>query len=135
LIVIDASVSIAWSFENQRTPALVALLTQVATAGAVAPQLWPIEVANVVLRAGKRGQIPAKQGQAILSNLAALGIEIDGETADRVWHATLDLAAKHGLTVYDATYLELAARRQLPLATLDEELARAARAEGVPVLP
>ncbi len=71
----------------------------------------------------------------LLSSLAELPIEIDAETADHVWHATVDLAAKHSLTVYDATYLELAMRKRLPLATLDQDLMAAARAEGLTVLP
>ena len=135
MIVLDASASLAWSFTDQRTPALLALATRVLNEGAIAPQLWPIEVAHVVLRARRRGKIAPGQDTVILSNLEALGVLIDSETVDRIWQTTIILAGKHGLTVYDATYLELAIRKQLPLATLDDELIAAARAEGLAVLP
>ena len=135
MIVVDASVSIAWSFRNQRTPELLELLQRVADHGGVAPQLWPIEVCHVVVRAGRRVEITDAEVESILLGLYALDIAIDAATAEQVWGATVALSVKHKLSVYDATYLELAMRLQLPLATLDDELIAAARAEGLTVLP
>jgi predicted nucleic acid-binding protein len=70
-----------------------------------------------------------------LGNLAALDIEIDEESDAQVWSATVQLADRYRLTVYDAAYLELAQRSRLPLATLDVALATAAQAAGVAVRP
>jgi len=135
LIVVDASASLGWSFLDQQTPTLLELARRVIDHGACVPQLWPIEVAAVVVRTHRRGKISQRERDAILSKLAALDVEVDEETAGRLWRATVDLAVKHGLSVYDATYLELALRKQLPFATLDDKLIVAARAEGLTVLP
>lgn len=135
MIVLDASACLGWSFQDQRTPELVEVSKLVLTQGATAPQLWPIEVAHVVVRARRRGQIDQAECDGILRSLSALRVTIDTETSDNVWVSTINLADKHGLTVYDATYLELAVRKQLPLATRDDELIAAARAEGLTVLP
>ena len=134
-MIVDASVTIAWSVEVQQTPAVLAVLAAVARDGAMAPQLWPIEVAHVLTKLERRKAIPKGDDRQRLANLSKLGIRIDDQTADLAWTATFELAAKHKLTVYDATYLELAIRLQLPLATLDDELIAAARAEGLTVLP
>ena len=133
LCVIDSSVALAWVMSDEsRAPAL-ALLDRVAVDGAVAPGLWRLEVANALLVAERRKRLTAVQRSAALESLAALPIAIDDETSERAWSETIDLAARYRLTVYDATYLELATRRDLPLATLDRELEGAARKAGVGV--
>ena len=70
-----------------------------------------------------------------LASLRRMPIKFDHTGHELVWRLVLPLATKNNLTVYDATYLELAIRKGLPLATTDGALADAARAEGVPVLP
>jgi predicted nucleic acid-binding protein len=99
----------------------------VADYGAVAPELWRIEVANSL-------NVGIRRGRITRNNLKALPILVDNETRNRIWSDTLGLADKHRLTVYDATYLELALRLSLPLATLDEDLRSAAEREGIPLL-
>jgi predicted nucleic acid-binding protein len=99
------------------------------------PALWHLEVANVLQLAVRRGRISIEQRDASLSDLQALPVETDGSTVACAWSSTPALAHRHSLTVYDATYLEVAIRRQLPLATLDTELIAATRGEGVEVLP
>ena len=79
----------------------------------------------------RRRRIDADFRSAALRDLAALPIALDAETSSHAWHATLALADARGLTAYDAAYLELALRRNLPLATFDAELRRAAQALGV----
>ncbi len=113
----------------------MALLDRVTEAGAVAPQLWPIEAINGLLTAERRGRINAAARARLTGFLQALPITIDGETASRLWSATAQLAANHRLTAYDATYLELALRAVLPLATTDKSLIVAANNAGVTVLP
>jgi predicted nucleic acid-binding protein len=133
--VIDNSIALAWCFEDEQTDGIMALLDRVAADGAVAPQLFPIEALNGLLTAERRGRIDSEARRRLGGFLRELPIDIDDETAGRVWNDTAGLARAHGLTAYDATYLELAMRLGLPLATSDAALIAAAGAAGVAVLP
>ena len=135
MIVVDSSAALAWSFVDERSAATLAIASRVRDEGAVVPSLWKLEVANILRLAVRKERITALERNDTLKDFERLGIEIDGETADRAWNETLAVADRHDLTVYDAAYLELAKRRGLPLATLDQALAHAARQEGVEVLP
>lgn len=130
-IVIDASIALSWRFKEERTPAADNVLLRVRDEGAVAPGLWPLEVANALHYAARRGRIGPDYVDASLRAFQALDIEIDAETASRAWTETLALARAHNLTLYDAAYLELAVRRALPLATLDADLRAAAAVLGI----
>lgn len=132
--VVDASVTIAWCFEDQQTPQIMAVLDRVTAEGALVPQLWPLEVLNVLLTAQRRGRIDTAVRRELLASLHQLPIAIDGETADHAWSAIQAVAEAHGLTAYDAAYLELAMRRGLPLAANDRRLAAAAAAVSVPLI-
>jgi len=113
----------------------MALLDRVTETGAIAPQLWPIEALNGLLTAERRGRIDAAVRRRLAGFLDELPIVIDDETAARVWQATALLADTHRLTAYDATYLELAMRLGLPLATADQPLRAAAQSAGIALLP
>jgi predicted nucleic acid-binding protein len=130
-LVLDSSVALAWCFEDEHTPALLALLDQVADAGAFAPALWPLEVLNGLLMAERRRRLDAAQRHALMGLLRDLPITLDHEMAPQAWGVTVRLAENDHLTLYDAAYLELAQRLNLPLATLDAELRAAATALGI----
>ena len=131
-LVLDASVALAWVLPAEaRREEAAALAARVAEEGAVVPALWRLEVGNALLMAARRGRIRAPHVDAAWLHLAALPITVDTETSAHAWGATAALARTHGLTLYDAAYLELAARRKLPLATFDAVLERAAGVEGV----
>ena len=98
---------------------------------AFVPALWPIETANVLLAATRRGRVAQDEWPGIRAHLDALPIEVDSVSASRTWGAALDLANAHALSVYDAMYLELAVRMRMPLATLDRALLGTARSAGV----
>ena len=132
--VVDSSVAITWCFAEERTPATAALLDRVTVAGAFAPSLWPLEVLNVLLMAERRKRVDAARRHRLMSTLESLPITLDTQTAAQAWTITHQLAEQHGLTLYDASYLELAQRLELPLATLDADLRTAAGALGVPLL-
>jgi predicted nucleic acid-binding protein len=134
-IVIDSSVTLGWTLADERTDATASVLRTVAENGAVAPSIWPIEVANSLSMAVRRNRISTATRDRHLADLATLTIVLDKHTAANAWSRTLRLVDAHGLTVYDATYLELALRRQLPLATLDKAMIAAAARTGVTVLP
>ena len=132
--VLDNSVALAWCFEDEQTPPIMALLDRVVATGAMAPLLWPLEALNGLLVAERSRRLePAKRAE-LAGLLHALPIKLDDETADKSWEDTLRLAERFTLSVYDATYLELAQRRRLPLASMDRALRSAAAALGVEVL-
>lgn len=133
-LVLDASLTIAWFLDDEGTPAVDAVLDEVAATGAIVPPLWRIEVANALQMAVRRRRIDLAFRDDALRELAVLPIAIDGESLEHCWSAALTLADTHGLTLYDATYLELAQRRRLPLATLDRALGAAAERLQIPVL-
>jgi predicted nucleic acid-binding protein len=132
-LVIDSSAALSWCFEDEASPESDALFEQVRDQGAVVPGLWHLEVANVLLQAERRGRIAAGDVTMRLELIAELPITIDNETTARAWREILALARAEGLTTYDATYLELAIRRGLPLQTKDAALITAAKRSGVAV--
>jgi predicted nucleic acid-binding protein len=131
-LVLDASLTIAWYFEDQRNSETDAALDRIVAEGALVPSLWRIEVANALQMALRRKRIDQRYCDHALGQLEALPIEIDPETSLHVWSSGVALADQHGLTLYDAVYLELAIRRELPLATLDNALIEAGRRVGLP---
>jgi predicted nucleic acid-binding protein len=132
--VLDSSVSLTWCFDDERSDVADALLERVVSNGAVAPALWPLEVLNALAMAERRNRVDAAQRQRLAGFLRDLPVSIDDETVGRAWTVTVQLAARFRLSLYDAAYLELAQRLDLPLATLDQELRAAAVALGVTLL-
>jgi predicted nucleic acid-binding protein len=132
--VFDASVTMAWCFDDGRTNETDALFRRLATSAAVVPQLWPLEVANVLALAVRKGRLTVAKRAQFIAVLDASPIHVDAETARNAFDRVLPLADAHQLTTYDATYLELAMRSGVPLATLDQQLRAAATAAGVPLL-
>jgi predicted nucleic acid-binding protein len=133
-LVVDGSVTLAWYFKDAQTALSRAVLDRVVDEGAIVPSLWRFEVGNALQMARRRRRIDAAFRDRALEHLATLKVVTDSESDSYAWSATIQLADRHALTVYDASYLELAQRHRLPVATLDAELARAARSELVPVI-
>lgn len=131
MIVLDASATLAGLFEDERTPAIVALFDAISTSAAHVPGHWRLEVANGLRMAIRRGRTDLAFRDSSLERLVRLPIAIDGETSVHAWGATLRLADRYGLTPYDAAYLELAQRRRVPLATRDSALRAAALDAGI----
>jgi predicted nucleic acid-binding protein len=133
-MVVDASLTLSWYFEDERTPAADALLDQVTDTGVVVPVLWRLEVANGLQMAIRRRRIDADFRDRAIQQLMLLPVTIDFDSDAYVWMTTRRLADRFGLTIYDASYPELAQRRNLPLATFDQELRDAAHALGLALL-
>ena len=129
--VLDCSVTMAWVFPDEASEATGRLRDSLIDDRAFVPSLWPVEVGSVLLTAARRGRVGADEWPRICANLEALPIEIEPVSTPRVWGPALALAERHDLSVYDATYLELALRMKLPLATLDRALSAAAKTAGV----
>jgi predicted nucleic acid-binding protein len=133
--VVDSSIALTWCFEDEASPETDKLFERVRDDGAAVPGIWHLEVSNVLLQAEKRGRITRGDAALRLGLIANLPISVDHETAARSLRETLALARSERLTTYDAAYLELAIRRNLPLMTKDGELAGAAKRLGLAVLP
>jgi predicted nucleic acid-binding protein len=132
--VLDASVTLSWYFEDEGTAAGEALMDRVAVDGAFVPLLWRYEVANGFLVAIRRKRTTAEYRDASLAELQLFPITVDRGDNGAPWAATLGMADRFGLTIYDAAYLELADRKRLPLATGDRALRAAAQALTIDVL-
>lgn len=135
MLVIDASVTISWCFDDETSSRADAALDRVEREGAAAPAHWPLEVANALRTAERRGRVDAADLDRLRRMLAALPVEIvPVELSTALW-SVLDDARALDLTAYDAAYLGLAAFRGLPLATVDERLRAACARVGVEHLP
>jgi predicted nucleic acid-binding protein len=132
--VVDCSVAMAWLFADEATAETSALLDRLKNEAALVPSLWRLELANVMAMAERKGRITPGQAAAFIADVGALDIEMDNEGPARAFAELLPLCRAHHLTSYDAVYLELAMRAQLPLATLDVDLAKAAKKSGVKLL-
>jgi predicted nucleic acid-binding protein len=133
-LVLDCSATLAWVFPDETSKAIQSVFERVVEQGALVPDLWRIEVANSLTMAFRSGRMTEEERTTSPLALADLQIVADDETGTRVWSDTISLADRYRLTVYDATYLELALRLSLPLATLDSELRKAARSARVLLL-
>jgi len=130
-LVIDASVAVAWCFSDETTRFTEKVLDLVSKAAEVyVPPMWPFEVANALLTAERRKRITVTQTTSFLNRIGGLPVIVELQQVARAHDQVLSVARQHGLTVYDAAYLELAVRKGLPLATLDERLKQAAVAAG-----
>jgi predicted nucleic acid-binding protein len=133
--VVDASVGIAWAHPGQATPESTALLHG-SNEGVqlIVPLFWFTEMANGLLVLLRRKKLEPNDFEAALDHLETLSVTIDDGAGRAAFRASSALAQKHGLTLYDATYLELALRKQASLATRDEALKAAAKKCGLTVL-
>lgn len=130
--VVDASVALSWCFEDESSARSDAILQRLATETGVAPAIWPLEVANGLRAAERRGRIDERAIPAATQLLLTLPIRVDEAIGlEPALGRVLSLARSVELTAYDAAYLDLATRHGLPIATADDQLARAARAAGI----
>ena len=130
--VVDASVGFSWVHRDQATAQTDELLHEVASGAiVVVPSFWFLEMANVLLMAQRRRILTAPQRKAALEKLTAMQFTVDEEAARNALDHISRLAEEHGLTVYDAVYLEVALRRRIPLASRDEALRSACKRCGL----
>jgi predicted nucleic acid-binding protein len=127
-IVLDASVAVAWAFEQEDHPTAAVALDRIRGDYARVPALWWYEVRNALIVNERRNRLTPGDTAEFLQALDRLALVVDREPHEQT---VIGFARQHGLTIYDAVYLELAQRHNVPLATLDTKLARAARLERV----
>ncbi len=133
-LVLDASAALAWCFADEQTASDRKLLSLVTREGAEAPSIWPLEVANVIVLAQRKGRLTQTQTAESIETIRSLPIRIRETTPSSVFENLVLLAQKYSLTIYDASYLELAIRLRIPLTSRDEMLKRAARSAGVALI-
>ena len=131
VFVLDASVAVAWLLSEQDSSTAEPVLQRLESDEALVPQLWHLEVRNSLLVAMRRGRLSPEAPAERLDALRDLPVRTDSGLDLSL---AFVLARKHGLSFYDAVYLELAKRHSAPIATLDNALARAAGIEGLPVM-
>jgi predicted nucleic acid-binding protein len=135
--VLDNSVVMRW-FLGDGKPSELAyardVLDAMKSADAKVPSVWGLEVANVISRAEAQELVTEARSEAFLEMLSGIALEVDHASTDCALSSTLNLARRYKLSAYDASYLELALRQGIPLATLDSALRRAAKKAGVKIL-
>ncbi|MFL6845988.1 MAG: type II toxin-antitoxin system VapC family toxin [Allosphingosinicella sp.] len=132
--VLDASLTLAWHFEDEGRDSVETLADRALIEGVVVPHHWFLEVSSGLVRGERRRRTSPELTFDFLARLASLPVEVDVIDPTKVTSVLIPLARKYRLSVYDAAYLELAGRRSLPLTTLDSSLAAAARAVEVELL-
>ncbi len=131
--VIDNSIVMSWCFEDEGNSYAEAALESLETGEAFVPAIWPLEVGNVLLVAEREKRLSHASAVRFLGLLGGLPISVEQEPPDRMLKEILSLAREHELSTYDASYLDLAMRLDLPISTLDTSLLKAARKCEVPV--
>jgi len=131
--VVDTSVVMSWCFEDEGNGYAETVLESLESAEAIAPAIWPLEVGGMCCLAERKKRLGQAASVRFLSLLGALPITVEQEPSERMLKEILSLARTLGLSTYDASYLDLAMRLDLPLATLDAALANAAKKSGVQI--
>lgn len=132
-LVLDASITMTWCYPDEHNDFAYRVLDVLEHRRAVVPSLWAVEIANALVVGERRQRLTTSDIARFFELLKGLSIETDTQTASRALSDTLQLARTHGLSAYDAAYLELAMREGLVLTTLDGRLKNAAAAVGVKV--
>jgi len=125
--VVDNSVVMTWCFRDEENEYSLKVLSMLEKSLAYVPAIWPLEAGNVLVYAERRGRINKSDSSYILELLSNLPIIVEQESSGRMLSEIFMLARNCGLSTYDASYLDLAMKMSLPLATLDEKLKKAAR--------
>lgn len=133
-MVVDSSIALAWCFADERTPFVVSVQGKVVVEGADVPGLWWLELVNGLLVNERRGRLTLEIRHRLVEQFWRLPIRVDEETWRRARDDTMKLAERFRLTAYDAAYIELALRRELPLVTLDDAMLAAAASLGLDVV-
>lgn len=129
--VADASITLAALFPDEKHPLAISLFGGSLDSTFHAPAHWPLEVANALLIGLRRNRLDENEKDELISIATGLKVMLDNMVPATVFHSVFPLATLHQLTLYDAAFLDVAQRLNLPLATLDGALMQAARTLGL----
>ena len=132
--VLDCSVAISWCLVDEDNDYANAVLALMPDAEAFVPEIFTLEIANTLLVSERRNRMTSAQTASAINLIQSLPISIDSQTSAKALRETLTLGREQELASYDAAYLELAIRLRLPLVTLDDRLAKAAKRCSVVLL-
>lgn len=132
--VVDNSIVMSWCFKDEANKYTDAVLDSLAESYAVVPSIWPLEVVNALLVSERRRRLSEAESIRFLTLLAQLPLTVEQEQSEKAMMIILALARKHKLSSYDASYLDLAMRNGLPIATLDKNLRAAAKRAQVAII-
>jgi predicted nucleic acid-binding protein len=132
--VIDNSVVMTWCFKDETSQYADHILDRFEDSTGFVPAIWPLEICNVLLVAERKKRMGEAGSVRFMALLAELPIIVEQEPPERMIKENFALARKHKLSSYDASYLDLAMRKGLPIATLDKNLLAAAKRSKVPIL-
>lgn len=132
--MLDSSVALAWCFEDEQTESTAELFERLGRESAAVPSLWFIELTNVLALSERKRRATQAKTAEFIALVQKFDLEVDQDGPGRAFNHVLDLCREHRLTAYDAMYLDLAIRKRLPLATLDDELRKAAKRANIPLL-
>ncbi len=124
----------AWCFEDETSRYADTILDKLEVSTAIVPSIWPLEVGNVLLVAERKKRLSESDSARFIALLTELPITIEQEPPGRMLKEILALAREHQLSSYDASYLDLAMRKGLPIATLDNGLVAAAKRSQTPIV-
>ena len=130
-VVLDASIALAWCFPDEASEHAEKVLVALERATILVPSIWGLEIANAILVGERRKRLNQPEVRQFMTLMEGLVLTQDAQTAARHVQDVLPLARSHGLSAYDAAYLELSMRHSAALATLDDRLKKAAKTEGV----
>ena len=133
--VIDTSVVITWCFKDEASQYADSVLDSLEHFTAIAPSIWPLEVGNVLLAAERKNRLSEADSIRFIALLFELPISVDQEPPERMIKEIFALAREHKLSAYDASYLDLAMKRGIPIATLDNRLMKTAKRSNVSIMP
>ena len=132
--VLDNSIVMSWCFKDETNDYAEIVLSRLTKATAVVPSIWPLEVVNVLLVAERQKRLSKSDSIRFITLLSQLPIVVEYERPEMMMKELLSLARANGLSSYDASYLDLAMRNGVPIATLDTKLINAAKKSDVPIL-
>jgi predicted nucleic acid-binding protein len=124
----------AWCFDDESNEFTDSIQDRLLNSTAFVPAIWPLEVINVLLDAERKKRLNKNDGRRFIALISALPIVVESAPPFQTFHNTLPFARKHRLSSYDASYLELAIHKKLPIATLDEAVIRAAKSIKHPIV-
>lgn len=131
--VVDNSIVMSWCFRDESSKYAEKILDSLEQYEAITPSIWPLEVGNVLLVAERKGRLTKADNIRFLNLINDLPITVQQETPDRMLKEILALARACGISSYDASYLDLAMKNGLPIATQDSGLKKAAKRCKVPL--
>jgi len=131
--VLDCSVTMSWCFEDENTEYSKQILLLLKKIKAIVPCIWPLDVMNVLKVAENKHRITTLKSNAFVNLLNSLPIEIDPNLNCLLNKSILEITRKHSLSAYDAAYLEIAIRQNIPLISFDKKLCEVAKKEGISI--